>query len=206
MVLGENIWSHFGQWWAVSIWLVIYGIFLLLVPFYKKSQIKPAGAYAAFVVAFAIEMFGVPFSMYAIGWLFGIWLPEGILWGHTLGQYIGLWGMHVGIIAMLAGAALVISGWKQIHKEYWSKEEGQGKLVRTGIYKYIRHPQYIGFFLITLGMMLEWATLPLIILYALLLVLYYRLAKREEKDMEKEFGNEYSEYRKNTKMFIPYVV
>lgn len=206
MVIGEDVWSHFGQWWAVSIWIVIYGVFLLFVPFYKKSQIKPAGAYAAFVVAFAIEMFGVPFSMYAIGWLFGIWLPEGVFWGHTLGQYIGLWGMYIGIIAMLAGVALVISGWKQIHKEYWSKEDGQGKLVKTGIYKYIRHPQYIGFFLITLGMMLEWATLPLIMLYALLLVLYYRLAKREEKDMEKEFGNEYSEYRKSTKMFIPYVV
>lgn len=206
MIIGEDVWSHFGQWWAVIIWIAIYGLFLLFVPFYKKSQIKPAGAYAAFVVAFAIEMFGVPFSMYAIGWLFGIWLPEGILWGHTLGQYIGLWGMYIGIAAMLVGAALVISGWKQIHKEYWSKEAGQGKLVQTGIYRYIRHPQYIGFFLITLGMMLEWATIPLIILYVLLLALYYRLARREEDDMEKEFGQEYVEYKRKTKMFVPYVV
>lgn len=206
MIIGEDVWSHFGQWWAVLIWIAIYGLFLLFVPFYKKSQIKPAGAYAAFVVAFAIEMFGVPFSMYAIGWLFGIWLPEGIFWGHTLGQYIGLWGMYIGIAAMLAGVALVISGWKQIHKEYWSKEQGQGKLVQTGIYRYIRHPQYIGFFMITLGMMLEWATIPLIILYVLLLALYYRLARREEDDMEKEFGQEYIEYKRKTKMFIPYVV
>jgi len=40
--------------------------------FYKKSQVKPAGIYAAFIVAFAVEMFGVPFSMFIIGWLFGI--------------------------------------------------------------------------------------------------------------------------------------
>ncbi len=202
----ENIWSHFGNWWAVALWIIIYGVFLLFVPFYKKSQIKPSGAYIAFIIAFALEMFGVPFSMFAIGWLFGYTLPEGVFWGHTLVQYIGFWGMYIGILISLIGVALVISGWKQIHKDYWSKEEGQGKLVTNGIYKYIRHPQYTGFFMITFGMMSEWATLPLIILYSLLLVLYYKLAKKEEADVVKEFGNEYIEYRKRTKMFIPYII
>ncbi|MGA9187168.1 MAG: isoprenylcysteine carboxylmethyltransferase family protein [Methanosarcina sp.] len=205
-MVAENIWAHFGMWWAVGLWIIIYGVFLLFVPFYKKSQIKPSGVYLAFIIAFALEMFGVPFSMFAIGWLFGFTLPEGILWGHTLVQYIGFWGMYVGILISLTGVALVISGWNRIHKDYWSKEEGEGKLVTSGIYKYIRHPQYTGFFMITMGMMLEWATLPLIILYSLLLVLYYKLAKKEEIDIEKEFGNEYIEYKKKTKMFIPYII
>jgi protein-S-isoprenylcysteine O-methyltransferase Ste14 len=55
-------------------------------------------------------------------------------------------------------------------------------------------------------MMLEWATLPLVVLYALLLVMYYRLARKEEKDMMEEFGSEYAEYRARTKMFIPGLV
>jgi len=29
-------------------------------------------------------------------------------------------------------------------------------MVKTGIYKYIRHPQYTGFMLLTVGMILEW--------------------------------------------------
>ena len=157
-MVAEDIWAHFGMWWAVGLWIIIYGVFLLFVPFYKKSQIKPSGVYLAFIIAFALEMFGVPFSMFAIGWLFGFTLPEGILWGHTLVQYIGFWGMYVGILISLTGVALVISGWNRIHKDYWSKEEGQGKLVTSGIYKYIRHPQYTGFFMRTMGMMLEWAT------------------------------------------------
>jgi protein-S-isoprenylcysteine O-methyltransferase Ste14 len=194
------------MWWAVLIWIAIYGVFILFVPFNKKSQVKPTGVYLAFIVAFAIEMFGIPFSMFAIGWLFGFTLPEGVFWGHTLGNYIGLWGMYLGILVSLAGAALVILGWNKIHKEYWIKETGQGELVKTGIYKYIRHPQYTGFFMITLGMMFEWATLPLVILYCVFVVLYYKLARREENDMLKEFGDEYIEYKKNTKMFIPYVV
>jgi methanethiol S-methyltransferase len=39
----------------------------------------------------------------------------------------------------------------------------------------------------------------------LLLVLYYRLAKKEEMDIEKAFRKEYLEYKKKTKMFIPYI-
>lgn len=205
-MLEEDIWSHFGQWGAVAVWIGIYAVFLLFIPFYKKSQIKPAGTYIAFVVAFALEMFGIPFSMYALGWAFGITLPEGVLWGHTLGNYIGLSGMYIGVLVSLIGLGLVIVGWNQIHKGYWSKEEGDGRLITSGIYGHIRHPQYTGFFLITLGMMLEWATLPLIVLYVLVLFMYYRLAKREEKDMVAEFGAEYEEYRRKTKMFIPGLV
>lgn len=205
-MLEEDIWSHFGQWGAVVVWIAIYAVFLLFIPFYKKSQLKPAGTYIAFIVAFALEMFGIPFSMYAIGWAFGYTLPEGVLWGHTLGSYIGLSGMYIGLMVSLIGLGLVVVGWRQIHRGYWSKEEGSGKLITSGIYAYIRHPQYTGFFLITLGMMLEWATLPLIVLYALLLVMYYRLARKEERDMAEEFGSEYAEYRARTKMFIPGLV
>lgn len=205
-MLEEDIWSHFGLWGAVVVWIAIYAVFLLFVPFYKKSQLKPAGTYLAFIVAFALEMFGIPFSMYAIGWAFGYTLPEGILWGHTLGSYIGLTGMYIGLLVSLIGVGLVVVGWKQIHKGYWSKEEGSGKLITSGIYAHIRHPQYTGFFLITLGMILEWATLPLIVLYAILLVMYYRLAKKEERDMVEEFGPEYEAYRARTKMFVPKLV
>ncbi len=204
-MIGEDVWSHFGMWGAVVVWIAIYGVFILFVPFYKKSQWKPAGTFAAFVVAFAIEMFGVPFSMYAIGWAFGTQLPEGVLWGHTLQQYIGDVGSWGGAVLSVIGVALVVWGWKTIHKNYWSKQEGKGRLVTDGIYGLIRHPQYTGFFLITLGMMIGWATIPLIVLYVLLIVLYTRLARREEQDMEKEFGDEYITYRKSTKMFVPFV-
>ncbi len=199
----ENLMDHYGNWWAVAIWVVLYAVLLAFLPFYKKSERKPATAYMAFVLAFALEMFGIPFSMFFIGWVFGITLPEGILWGHTLKQFIGFWGMYLGIACFILGPLLVILGWKEIYKQYWSKESGTGKMVTNGIYKYIRHPQYTGFLLVTLGMIFEWATLPLLLMWPILLVLYYRLARREEKDMEAEFGEEYLAYKKRTHMFTP---
>jgi protein-S-isoprenylcysteine O-methyltransferase Ste14 len=195
--------GHVGTWIAGAIWAVVFLLFLAFTPFYKKSQRKPASVYGAFVIALALEMFGVPLSMYAITWVLGKTLPDGILWGHTLVQYIGLNGMYVAIPMYLLGGLLIFFGWRRIYRQYWSKEQGSGQLVTTGIYHFIRHPQYTGFLLITLGMLCEWATLPMLIMYPILVGLYYRLAKREEEDMRAEFGAAYDTYRARTGMFLP---
>jgi protein-S-isoprenylcysteine O-methyltransferase Ste14 len=202
-MIEENIWDHFGNWWGVAIWIVLYGIFFAFLPFYKRSRRRPASVYLAFVVAFALEMFGVPFSMYAIAGVLGRMLPEGVLWGHTLSDVIGLWGMYVGLIVSLIGVLLVVLGWKEIYRHYWRQETGEGRLVTGGIYRHIRHPQYTGFFLITFGILCEWATLPLLVMWPTLLVVYYRLARKEERDMEQEFGAAYRRYKARTGMFLP---
>ena len=195
--------NHFGNWVGVALWIVVFGLFLLFTPFYKKSQRKPSSVYMAFVIALALEMFGVPLSMYVITWILGRSLPDGILWGHTLIGQIGWWGMNIAYIFYLLGILLIVLGWKEIYKHYWSQEQGKGELVTNGIYGYIRHPQYTGFMLMTLAMIFEWATLPLLIMWPILAIIYYRLAKKEEADMEAEFGHKYAEYRQRTGMFLP---
>lgn len=202
----ETLGSHFHNWFGVLFFIILYSVILLFMPFYKKMDKKPAGTYLAFVIAFAIEMHGIPFSMYVISWVVGKNLPEGILWGHTLVSSIGFWGMYINIICAVLALFLILNGWYNIYKKYWSKETGTGSLVKTGVYKYIRHPQYAGLLLLSFGMMAEWATLPLLILYPVIVYMYVRLAKREEKDMLVEFGDKYREYMKETKMFIPFVV
>lgn len=202
----ETLESHFHNWFGVIFFMFLYGLILFFIPFYKKMGNKPKGTYLAFVFAFAIEMHGIPFSMYILSWVLGKNLPEGILWGHTLFPYIGYWGMYINILCAIIAVIMIMNGWYHIHHEYWSKESGQGVLVTKGIYKYIRHPQYTGLLLLSLGMLIEWATLPLIIFYPIMIIVYLRLAKREENDMLAEFGDEYAQYKKRTKMFIPFIV
>ena len=199
----ETTTSHFGHWGFVIIWSIFGAVFLLFTPFYKKSQRKPSGVYLAFMVAMAFEMFGIPMSMYILSWVFGKTIPEGIFWGHTLFQWIGHTGMYIGTGLILTGISLVIMGWNVVYKRYWRREVGQGELVTNGIYRYIRHPQYTGFLLITLGMLLDWATLPMLIMWPIMAVLYYRLAKREEGYMLEQFGKRYVEYSQATGMFLP---
>ena len=202
----ETLDSHFYNWFGVIFFSVLYGMILLFMPFYKKMDKKPAGTYLAFVIAFAIEMHGIPFSMYVISWIIGKNLPEGVLWGHTLFNSIGYWGMYINIVCGALGIFLIMNGWYNIYKKYWSQETGTGILVESGIYKYIRHPQYAGLLLLSFGMMVEWATLPLLIIYPVMIFMYVRLAKKEELDMIEEFGTDYQNYMDKTKMFIPYLI
>jgi protein-S-isoprenylcysteine O-methyltransferase Ste14 len=202
----ETLKSHFHNWFGVIFFAVLYGIVLLFIPFYKKMDTKPRGTYIAFIIAFALEMHGIPFSMYLISWIVGHNLPEGILWGHTLISSIGFAGMYINIAFAVIAFAMILNGWYNIYKKYWSKEKGKGALVTTGIYRYIRHPQYAGLLLMSLGMIIEWATLPMLILYPIMVFLYVRLAKKEERDMLNEFGDAYRAYMKRTKRFIPFIV
>lgn len=135
--------------------------------------------------------------------MFGSKIPEGVFWGHTLFQWIGHTGMYIGTVLILTGIVLVIMGWSVIYKRYWSKEAGEGELVTQGIYRWIRHPQYTGFMLVTLGMLLDWATLPMAIMWPIMAVLYYRLARKEESEMSGQFGEAYRRYQKHTGMFLP---
>ena len=126
--------------------------------------------------------------------------------GHTLVNHVGYLGMYINIGCAIVALILILNGWYNIYKKYWSKETGTGKLVTTGVYKFIRHPQYTGLLLLSLGMLIEWATLPMLIMFPVMAFMYIRLAKREEKDMLREFGEDYKSYMAKIKMLIPFVV
>jgi len=97
----------------------------------------------------------------------------------------------------------LLGGWRAVHREYWGRPRGEGRLVTSGLYSYMRHPQYTGFILLTLGLLLHWATLPLLVMWPLLVWQYVRLAKAEEEEMVEEFGQEYLEYMERTPRFLP---
>ena len=95
------------------------------------------------------------------------------------------------------GFYLLYAGWSLIYKS-------EGKhLVTTGIYSYIRHPQYVGLFLITVGFLLQWPTLITLMLWPFLIFAYYRLAKREEAAVSKQFPEEFAAYRATVPAFFP---
>ena len=200
-ILSESL--YIGNWMGVVTWVVLFASFIVFLPFNKKSTIKPTSTFVAFIVASAFEMFGIPLSAYFLTWAFGINIPRGFLWGHTLESYIGYWGMYLGVGINIIGGLLIIQGWRVIYREYWSKDSGEGKLVTDGIYACMRHPQYTGFLLMTFGLLVHWATLPLLIMWPLLVRQYIGLAKKEEEEMIANFGQEYLEYMERTPRFIP---
>jgi protein-S-isoprenylcysteine O-methyltransferase Ste14 len=78
-------------------------------------------------------------------------------------------------------------------------------LVTSGIYKYIRHPLYSSLFLLNWGIFFKFPGgigLALALIASLFLL---ATARADEAECIQFFGNQYQEYMKQTKMFIPYV-
>jgi protein-S-isoprenylcysteine O-methyltransferase Ste14 len=67
----------------------------------------------------------------------------------------------------------------------------------------VRHPQYVGFIVIMLGFLLQWPTIPTLVMFPILVAMYVRLARREEKEVLQEFGPAYAQYMKETPAFLP---
>ena len=86
-----------------------------------------------------------------------------------------------------------------------------GKLLKWGIaakglYTIIRHPQYLGLGLAALGLAIMWPRFLTLTLFAVMLFLYYLLAKDEERRMTNRYGESYIAYMKRTGMFLPHSI
>lgn len=72
-----------------------------------------------------------------------------------------------------------------------------------GLYRWIRHPQYLALALAGLGLAILWPRFLTILLWTVMVGLYYLLSRDEERRMVKQFGDRYSEYMARTGMFLP---
>ncbi len=60
----------------------------------------------------------------------------------------------------------------------------------------MRHPQYVGFVLVIFGFLLQWPTILTLAMFPVLVVMYLRLARTEEREALAEFGDAYRRYTK----------
>ncbi len=78
-------------------------------------------------------------------------------------------------------------------------------LATTGPYARIRHPQYVAFVVIMFGFLLQWPTLVTLAMFPILVFMYVRLARTEERWALDEFGDEYRRYMARTPAFFPHL-
>ncbi|KUO59648.1 hypothetical protein APF79_05755 [bacterium BRH_c32] len=128
-------------------------------------------------------------------------LPEAFKEQYAIWRYIGL------AIYIIFSWIQVIS-FKELGNSYAQdvvilKEH---KLIESGIYKYIRHPQYLSQFLSDLGAgiaLLSFIIVPLVILVEL--PLFIMRAFLEEKILLKHFKENFIAYKKKSKFMIPFI-
>ena len=76
-------------------------------------------------------------------------------------------------------------------------------LVTTGIYKYLRHPQYTGLVVAGAGLVMMWGRFIAYLSLFIMIYLYYLLAKKEENSCLSRFGKTYEDYRNRTAGLLP---
>src|SRR5262245_10672757 len=176
---------------AYNLWSLVV-IDSLVFIFFAFSFFKPKtkrdwrtfGAFSAFIIALFTEMYGFPLTVYLLsGWLSSRY-PGLDLYGHNSGHMwhtlLGLKGdPHFDVfdclisVALFSGFIVLAAAWPVLYKAQQAH-----KLATTGPYAYVRHPQYVGFILIMLGFLLQWPTIPTLIMFPILLYMYARLARR----------------------------
>ena len=101
-------------------------------------------------------------------------------------------------MAIAAGFILLSSAWRVLFQA-----QKDGRLATSGPYAYVRHPQYVAFIVIMFGFLLQWPTLVTLVMFPILVGVYARLARREERDVRAQFGVVWDAYTGRTPAFIP---
>ena len=202
--------TGYGLWALVIINSAIFIFFAFsFVKPKTKTDWRSLGAFSAFIVALFTEMYGFPLTIYFFsGWLTEKYPEVDFMShenGHLLHTIFGFEGnAHWDPLHILSGITIVLgffilsSAWNVLHRA-----QQIGILAKSGWYARCRHPQYLAFILIMFGFLLQWPTLPTVIMFPILVVVYVRLAMHEERIAIDEFGQEYLDYASNTPRFIP---
>ena len=200
----------YGLWLLVVINSAVFIIFAF--SFFKPRtprDWRSFGAFSAFIVALFTEMYGFPLTIYLLaGWLQSRYpgvdffshdaghLPE-VLFGWRANPHFG--PFHLLSFVFIGGGFILLSNaWRVLY----AAQRGHALAV-TGPYARIRHPQYVGFVLIMFGFLLQWPTLLTLVMFPVLVYMYVHLARREEREVAAEFGDEYARYAANTPAFFP---
>jgi protein-S-isoprenylcysteine O-methyltransferase Ste14 len=196
----------YGLWGLAAVDSLLVIIFA--VSFFHPSgrrDWRTLGGFAAFIVALFSEMYGYPLTIYllsgAVGSKLGLSHSSGHLWNDLIGWQGDphLSPFHLLSYAVIVGGfALVASAWRVL----FSAQQA-GVLATTGPYQRIRHPQYTGLLLIMVGFLIQWPTIPTLLMFPVLAITYRRLAIREERAVRDQFADTWDAYESQTPRFIP---
>jgi protein-S-isoprenylcysteine O-methyltransferase Ste14 len=200
----------YGLWTLVILNSALF-IFFAFSFFRPKTNRdwRTFGSFSAFLVALFIEMYGFPLTIYVLsGWL-QTRFPELDIFAHENGH---LWAVLLGVegnahfhpihiastVFIIAGFVLLSAAWRVLYRAQMDDQ-----VATTGPYRFVRHPQYIAFIAIMFGFLLQWPTILTLAMFPVLVFMYARLAKREEREMTDGLGAAYRDYARTTPAFIP---
>ena len=131
-------------------------------------------------------------------WLSAFYLPHMILPQDWFLQFVRVMGSVLFVLGMLIFFVCAI----QIYTAKLTKKGA----VLGGLYSFIRHPQYLALGIAGLGLSILWPRFLTLVLWLVMSLVYYFLAKDEERRMLNAHEETYRRYMSKTGMFLPKAV
>lgn len=193
--------SEWTALWTYGLLLIVLGawaVHLFLAPS-NWAEWVGAGLLETFIVA---QLYGFQLTLYFLSSSAPLDISLVHSSGHVWATLLG-YGTFAMVLEMILGSVLVMAGLLLIIKG-WAKLRFRGDELSTeGVYNIVRHPQYAGIFLMIVGQLVHWPTIPTLLLAPVIIWIYVRLARREEVHLIDRFGIQYKQYQEMVPMFVP---
>ena len=106
--------------------------------------------------------------------------------------------IRLGASLLLAGVGLYLV--QQSHKLVIESKEP--KLVDWGVYSITRHPMYLGIMLFELGIIVTTLSIPALLVWVIIFIIYNKFAAYEENSLLEVLGDEYRGYQDKVKRWV----
>ena len=175
--------------WAA--WLLYWTIAAIGAKPIRRHE--EAGARLLHLIPLAVGLVLLVPHHLPVTWLTARVVPSGVIWFWAALALVAL-GLAFAVAARVwlggnwSGAVTI----KQEHE-----------LIRSGPYRWVRHPIYTGLLVALLGSVLAQGELRSLIALALFIMAVHRRIKLEEAFLEQEFGDAYRQYRREVPSLIP---
>jgi protein-S-isoprenylcysteine O-methyltransferase Ste14 len=167
-------------------------VFYLLIGLEVIIMITPFTLYFYSIYAPVLEAL---YSFAPTSWLVGFFLPHIVATNNVLLNLLA----YLGPVLLALGLLLFFVGAFQV---YSAKLLRKG-VVTGGLYRLVRHPQYVGLAIAGLGLLFYWPRFFILVTFISMLFVYYALARNEEQRMAQKYGTGYTSYKERTSLFLP---
>jgi protein-S-isoprenylcysteine O-methyltransferase Ste14 len=141
------------------------------------------------------------FLGYASGWGFFGFLAG--MWFSPQPSFAGPdWAWQAGVLLLAVGAAVGLAGVKEVSLRV-SETHRPSRVVSSGVYSFVRHPQYLAALLAHAGASLLLSASYSLVASPLVFTVVYAMCWKEEMELVREFGAVYEEYRRRVPMLVP---
>ncbi len=138
--------------------------------------------------------------------LFGLWISPQERFSIQLSgiSFLGVPLTHqlVAFSFLLPGAYLGIKGVTEMGLKVAETHRAE-RVISTGVYSRVRHPQYLGAVLSHIGASFLFSAYYSLLATVLVIAINWVLCWKEEKELVREFGEEYLKYRESVPMLFP---